>query len=83
MSARVLLLQYTGQVFENKVDAGIVRLYVKDADAAGSPAWKAVFSILNDRGGLFTITTDPETNDGLLKTAKVGMSSEEMAAVIY
>ncbi|XP_025860819.2 cadherin-1-like [Vulpes vulpes] len=61
---------YTGQVFENKVDAGIVRLYVKDADAAGSPAWKAVFSILNDRGGLFTITTDPETNDGLLKTAK-------------
>uniref|UniRef100_A0A673VIU1 Cadherin domain-containing protein n=3 Tax=Suricata suricatta TaxID=37032 RepID=A0A673VIU1_SURSU len=61
---------YVGQVFENKVDAGIVRLKVKGADAPGSPAWKAVFSILNDRAGLFTVTTDPETNNGLLKTAK-------------
>ncbi|VCX39725.1 unnamed protein product, partial [Gulo gulo] len=62
--------QYVGQVFENKVGAGIVRLKVKDADTPGSPAWKAVFSILNDRAGLFTVTTDPKTNDGLLKTAK-------------
>ncbi|XP_029780746.1 cadherin-1-like isoform X2 [Suricata suricatta] len=64
---------YVGQVFENKVDAGIVRLKVKGADAPGSPAWKAVFSILNDRAGLFTVTTDPETNNGLLKTAKMKM----------
>ncbi|XP_044117188.1 cadherin-1-like [Neovison vison] len=62
--------QYVGQVFENKVGAGIVRLKVKDADTPGSPAWKVVFSILNDRAGLFTVTTDPKTNDGLLKTAK-------------
>ncbi|VFV36105.1 cadherin-1-like [Lynx pardinus] len=61
---------YTGQVFENKVDAGILRLKVKREDAPGSPAGKAVFSILNDRAGLYTVTTDPETNNGLLKTAK-------------
>ncbi|XP_034880388.1 LOW QUALITY PROTEIN: cadherin-1-like [Mirounga leonina] len=62
---------YVGQAFENKVNAGIVRLKVQDAERPpGSPAWKAVFSILNDRAGLFTVTTDPETNDGLLKTAK-------------
>lgn len=40
-----------------------------------------MFSILNDRAGLFTVTTDRETNDGLLKTAKVGVSSAETAAV--
>ncbi|GAB5582608.1 cadherin-3 isoform X3 [Prionailurus iriomotensis] len=61
---------YTGQVLENKVDAGILRLKVKREDAPGSPAGKAVFSILNDRAGLYTVTTDPETNNGLLKTAK-------------
>ncbi|XP_046933386.1 LOW QUALITY PROTEIN: cadherin-1-like [Lynx rufus] len=61
---------YTGQVFENKVDAGILRLKVRREDAPGSPAGKAVFSILNDRAGLYTVTTDPETNNGLLKTAK-------------
>nr|XP_045748043.1 LOW QUALITY PROTEIN: cadherin-1-like [Mirounga angustirostris] len=62
---------YVGQAFENKVNAGIVRLKVQDAERPpGSPARKAVFSILNDRAGLFTVTTDPETNDGLLKTAK-------------
>lgn len=77
---RLFLVQYVGRVFENKVDAGIVRLKVKDADVPGSPAWKAVFSILNDRAGLFTVTTDRETNDGLLKTAKLGVSSEETAA---
>lgn len=82
MSVCVLLLQYTGQVFENKVDAGILRLKVKREDAPGSPAGKAVFSILNDRAGLYTVTTDPETNNGLLKTAKVGVSSKEVAAVI-
>ncbi|XP_044901799.1 LOW QUALITY PROTEIN: cadherin-1-like [Felis catus] len=74
--------RYTGQVFENKVDAGILRLKVKREDAPGSPAGKAVFSILNDRAGLYTVTTDPETNNGLLKTAKVGVSSKEVAAVI-
>lgn len=74
-------MQYVGQVFENKVGAGIVRLKVKDADTPGSPAWKVVFSILNDRAGLFTVTTDPKTNDGLLKTAKVGVSSKEGVAM--
>lgn len=36
-SASVFLVQYVGQVFENTVDAGIVRLKVKDADVPGSP----------------------------------------------
>uniref|UniRef100_A0A8D2MAY5 Cadherin domain-containing protein n=1 Tax=Zonotrichia albicollis TaxID=44394 RepID=A0A8D2MAY5_ZONAL len=37
----------------------------------GSPAWNAVYRIRSgDPQGDFEITTDPKTNDGLLKTAK-------------
>ncbi|XP_074056725.1 cadherin-1 [Macrotis lagotis] len=61
---------YTGQVPENEVDAVITRLKVTDADVPNTPAWRAVYSVLNDENGLFAVTTDPETNEGILKTAK-------------
>ena len=44
-----------------------------DADVPNTPAWEAVYTVLNDEEGQFVVITDPVTNDGILKTDKVGM----------
>ncbi|XP_054245474.1 cadherin-1-like [Indicator indicator] len=62
---------YEGAVKENEAGALVTRLHVKDRDMQGSPAWQAVYHIKSgDPEGDFTITTDPKTNDGILRTAK-------------
>ncbi|XP_069312740.1 cadherin-1 isoform X3 [Eulemur rufifrons] len=61
---------YTGQVPENEANVIITTLKVTDADAPNTPAWVARYTILNDKEGQFVVTTDPGTNDGILKTAK-------------
>lgn len=66
-------MQYEETVDENEVGVLVARLHVTDQDLPGSPAWQAVYRIQSgDPQGDFEITTDPKTNDGLLKTAKVG-----------
>lgn len=51
----------------------VVRLAVTDKDERHSPAWHAVYSFVQGNGGeLFSISTDPKTNEGIVKTAKVG-----------
>uniref|UniRef100_A0A8C9P0R8 Cadherin domain-containing protein n=1 Tax=Spermophilus dauricus TaxID=99837 RepID=A0A8C9P0R8_SPEDA len=64
---------YEGQVPENEVNAVITTLKVTDADVPNTPAWEAVYTILNDNEQQFVVVTDPITNDGILKTAKVCM----------
>ncbi|XP_037265199.1 cadherin-1 isoform X2 [Falco rusticolus] len=62
---------YEGTVNENEVGVVVARLHVMDGDMQGSPAWQAVYRIKSgDQDGDFSITTDPKTNDGILKTAK-------------
>ncbi|NXU46603.1 CADH1 protein, partial [Drymodes brunneopygia] len=62
---------YKESVDENEVGVLVARLHVTDQDLPGSPAWQAVYRIQSgDPEGDFEITTDPKTNDGLLKTAK-------------
>uniref|UniRef100_A0A8C4U3E9 Cadherin-1 n=1 Tax=Falco tinnunculus TaxID=100819 RepID=A0A8C4U3E9_FALTI len=62
---------YEGMVNENEVGVVVARLHVTDGDMQGSPAWQAVYRIKSgDQDGDFSITTDPKTNDGILKTAK-------------
>ncbi|XP_014384634.1 PREDICTED: cadherin-1 [Myotis brandtii] len=63
---------YQGQVPENEADAVIATLKVTDADLPRTPAWDAVYTVINN-DGQFVVTTDPVTNDGILKTAKVCM----------
>ncbi|XP_059523635.1 cadherin-1 isoform X1 [Myotis daubentonii] len=60
---------YQGQVPENEADVVIATLKVTDADLPRTPAWDAVYTVIND-DGQFVVTTDPVTNDGILKTAK-------------
>ncbi|NXO54552.1 CADH1 protein, partial [Aramus guarauna] len=70
---------YDGVVNENEVGVVVARLHVTDQDVQGSPAWQAVYRIKSgDQDGDFSITTDPKTNDGILKTAK-GLDYETMS----
>lgn len=63
-----------GQVNENEENAYIATLKVTDDDAPHTPAWVAVYTIVNDPDHQFAVITDPTTNDGMLKTAKVCMT---------
>ncbi|XP_053555384.1 blastomere cadherin [Bombina bombina] len=55
---------------ENEVGFEVKRLSVTDKDQPETAAWWAVYKIRGNEGGYFKITTDPETNDGILTTAK-------------
>ncbi|NXW38306.1 CADH1 protein, partial [Phaetusa simplex] len=62
---------YEGTVNENEVGVVVTQLHVTDKDMQGSPAWQAVYHIKSgDTNGDFSISTDPQTNNGILKTAK-------------
>ncbi|XP_060132011.1 cadherin-1 [Zootoca vivipara] len=64
-------LTYVSTVPENKVGFQVARLLVKDADQAGTSAWKAKYTIVKgNEEGNFEVATDPQTNDGLLTTIK-------------
>lgn len=63
---------------ENEANVAITTLTVTDGDVANTPAWVAVYTILNDNEKQFVVITDPVTNEGVLKTAKVGMVPGKM-----
>lgn len=68
-------LQYEAAVPENEAGREVARLATTDLDEPGTPAWRAVYSILRgNEGGAFTIATDPASNEGVLSTAKVRAS---------
>ncbi|XP_010812705.1 cadherin-3 isoform X1 [Bos taurus] len=63
--------KYEARVPENTVSHEVQRLTVTDLDAPNSPAWRATYRIVGgDNGDHFTITTDPESNQGILTTQK-------------
>lgn len=49
----------------------VSRLQVKDEDTKDTAAWRAKYQIHGDEKSIFRITTDPQTNDGLLYVEKV------------
>ncbi|KAM9269164.1 B-cadherin [Cariama cristata] len=62
---------YEAAVPENEAGREVARLAVTDLDEPSTPAWRAVYSILRgNEGGAFAITTDPASNEGVLRTAK-------------
>ncbi|XP_045674560.1 cadherin-3 isoform X2 [Phyllostomus hastatus] len=63
--------KYEARVPENTVGHEVQRLTVTDLDVPNSPAWRATYRILEgDDGDHFTITTHPESNQGILTTKK-------------
>ncbi|XP_075694665.1 EP-cadherin-like [Rhinoderma darwinii] len=63
-------VKYTALVPENEVGFEVQRLSVTDNDEVNSPAWRAVYEIKGNEGGFFSVTTDKETNEGILTTVK-------------
>ncbi|CAM4544665.1 B-cadherin-like isoform X2 [Lepidochelys kempii] len=62
---------YTMAVPENEAGREVQRLTVTDTDEVNTAAWRAVYTIVRgNEGGFFTITTDRETNEGVLRTTK-------------
>ncbi|XP_015262177.1 PREDICTED: B-cadherin-like [Gekko japonicus] len=62
---------YNAVVPENLAGFLVAKLKVKDADEENTDAWKARYQIISgNEGGDFDITTDPQTNEGLLRTAQ-------------
>ncbi|XP_043937966.1 B-cadherin-like [Protopterus annectens] len=63
--------RYEGSAPENKAGYEITRLRVTDKDEAHTPAWTAVYRIIKgNEVGLFNITADRESNQGILRTVK-------------
>ncbi|XP_021006372.1 desmocollin-1 isoform X1 [Mus caroli] len=62
---------YTTEVEENRIDVEILRMMVQDQDLPNTPHSKAVYKILKgNENGNFKITTDPNTNEGVLCVVK-------------
>ncbi|XP_055992108.1 LOW QUALITY PROTEIN: cadherin-3 [Sorex fumeus] len=62
--------EYEAHVPENAVGQEVQRLTVTDLDIPNSPAWRATYRIVGGDEGHFSITTDPESNQGILTTSK-------------
>ncbi|KAG7235204.1 hypothetical protein INR49_003115, partial [Caranx melampygus] len=61
---------YSMMVVENRQDFEIGRVNVTDRDDPGTGNWEAKYIITNDPRGLFSVTTDPATNQGVLTVVK-------------
>ncbi|XP_046896897.1 cadherin-like protein 26 isoform X2 [Hypomesus transpacificus] len=62
---------FTGQTGSGRVKEGdekvpVLRMQVSDQDTPGTDAWRAVYTIHGDKGNHFRITTDPQSNEGVL-----------------
>uniref|UniRef100_A0A8C1FVP0 Cadherin 26, tandem duplicate 2 n=1 Tax=Cyprinus carpio TaxID=7962 RepID=A0A8C1FVP0_CYPCA len=59
-----------GKVKEREAGVEVLRLQVTDKDVRGSKAWKAKYTIHEDKNEVFKIETDPVTNEGILTVVK-------------
>ncbi|XP_060773606.1 desmoglein-2.1-like isoform X5 [Neoarius graeffei] len=63
--------EYTGTIDEGAVDVVVMRIKALDKDLENTDNWRAVFDIVKgNEDELFTIETDPKTNEGILKLVK-------------
>lgn len=68
----VWCLQYEGSVEENIVNMEAIRISATDNDKIHMENWEAVYTIISgNEAGYFNISTDPETNEGILIVKKV------------
>uniref|UniRef100_A0A671PA88 Si:ch73-74h11.1 n=1 Tax=Sinocyclocheilus anshuiensis TaxID=1608454 RepID=A0A671PA88_9TELE len=64
--------EYSGGVDEGVIDVVVMRIKALDKDLEFTDNWLAVFDIhKGNEDNLFTIETDPKTNEGILKLVKV------------
>ena len=66
------LTQYSGSIDENTANVEVMRFKVLDADEPDSDNSVAVFDIISGNDdGIFSVKTDPKTNEGILMLEKV------------
>lgn len=62
---------YEGSIAENTVNVEVMRIKALDMDLMYSDNWLAVFEIVSgNEAGYFSITTDSETNEGIIMVNK-------------
>ncbi|XP_069013536.1 desmoglein-2-like protein [Embiotoca jacksoni] len=62
---------YEGSVMENTVNVEVLRIRAIDMDLMYTDNWLAVFKIVSgNEGGYFNITTDSQTNEGIIMIHK-------------
>lgn len=65
-------MQYTGSIVENTAHREVMRFQALDDDEVETDNWKVEFDIVSgNEDGIFSIKTDPETNEGVLMLVKV------------
>ncbi|XP_056132722.1 desmoglein-2.1-like [Lampris incognitus] len=63
--------QYSGSIVENTANVEVMRFKTLDADEENSHNWLAMFEIISgNENGIFSIKTDPKTNEGILMLEK-------------
>lgn len=67
---------------ENRKDYEIGRVNVTDRDDHGTRNWEAKYFITNDPDGLFAISTDAATNQGVLTVVKVQTTTAKVIPVL-
>ncbi|XP_048029634.1 cadherin-like protein 26 isoform X1 [Megalobrama amblycephala] len=60
----------SGNVVEGTKGISPLKIHTTDTDTRLTPAWRVRYSIQGDKGGHFSIHTDPDTNDGILTVIK-------------
>nr|XP_020451505.1 desmoglein-2-like isoform X2 [Monopterus albus]XP_020451506.1 desmoglein-2-like isoform X3 [Monopterus albus] len=72
---------YEGSVEENTVNVEVMRIKAIDKDLIHTDNWLAVYEIVSgNEAGYFTITTDSETNEGIITIHKA-LDYEELKAL--
>ncbi|KAM9364916.1 desmoglein-2.1-like [Pholidichthys leucotaenia] len=62
---------YEGSIEENTYGVEVMRIKAEDLDLENTDNWEAVFDIVKgNEAGYFSITTDPDTNEGILMLDK-------------
>lgn len=65
-------MQYAGSIVENTANREVMRFQALDDDEVETDNWKAEFDIVSgNEDGIFSIKTDPKTNEGVLMLVKV------------
>ncbi|XP_056324351.1 cadherin-like protein 26 [Danio aesculapii] len=60
----------SGNVVEGTNGTSPLKIHTTDADTRPTAAWRVRYSIEGDKGGHFSIRTDPDNNDGILTVVK-------------
>ncbi|XP_028987487.1 desmoglein-2-like protein [Betta splendens] len=72
---------YEGSLEENTVNVEVMRVKAIDMDLINTDNWQAVYHITSgNEAGYFSITTDSETNEGII-TVQKALDYEEMKEV--